>query len=256
MKNNIALVLGNGRDGNNVGCGITRKLKDEGWVVIGADINDYAEEYSDYFYNVDLREKREVEELFDYIENNFVSLDLVVNSAGVNKMGNLGNYTEDMWDDTIDVNLKSQFLVLQQYFKRYNDKDYKKRFLAITSHTGMIPKSNTFAYGASKAGANHFIRCAARELNKYHGQDEWYVAGFAAGMIENTPMDTDIKKQLIEDMDNVENMEDAHAILTKNIPTYRGLTIDEVAEWVYFMITKGTYSTGNVLAIDSGQLQG
>ena len=256
MKNNVALVLGCRRSEKNVGAAIVDKLKSENWVVIGADINTHSNTNSDYFYKVDLREKEEVELLFDFVEDTFESLDLVINSAGVNEMGNLGNYTEEKWDNTIDVNLKSQFLVLQQYFKRYNNKEYKKRFLAITSHTGMIPKSNTFAYGASKAGANQFIRCAARELNKYHGQDEWYVAGFAAGMIEDTPMDNDIKRQLIKNMENVNNMEDAHAILTRNIPTYRGFSTDEVAEWVYFLITKGAYSTGNVLAIDSGQLQG
>src|SRR6056297_130537 len=217
-KSKNVLIVGMGRSIKNVGSAIAKKFKNKEWNVIGADIVGQDHDIVDDFYKVDVSDYDSVVGLFDYIEKNYETLDAVINSAGVNEMENLFNYTEEMWDKTIDVNLKGQFLLLQQYAKRYNFEPYQKNFISITSHTGMIPKSATFAYGASKAGANHFIRCAARELNKYHGGENWVVVGFAAGMIENTPMDLDIKKELIVKMDGVENLQDAHDVLIKNIP--------------------------------------
>src|SRR5690606_41559748 len=122
----------------------------------------------------------------------------------------------------------------------------------ITSVTGMIHKTSTLAYGASKAGANHYIRCAARELNKYH-TDDWVVTALAIGRVL-TPMDRKTIEDLAEQRGITE--EEAEKMLNANIPVGRGMTPEEVAEWAYFVATKGDYATGNVLRIDAGQVQG
>jgi NAD(P)-dependent dehydrogenase (short-subunit alcohol dehydrogenase family) len=90
-------------------------------------------------------------------------------------------------------------------------------------------------------------------LNKYH-KDEWLVTGLAIGMVEGTPMD----KKTIADLTAQRNItpEKARDMLVANIPLGRGLTTQEVAEWMYFVTTMGDYATGNIIRIDAGQCQG
>ena len=247
------LVVGCGKKGNT-GMGIAKKFKEEGHNVIGADINDSKEAMKnthDFLY-IDVTDNHSIKTNFARLEEKMGRLDAVINSSGVNLLGQIQDYEEEKWDKTIDVNLKGNFLLLQNYVRFFDDKDYKKRFISITSDTAMIAKSATFAYGASKAGANHFIRCAARELNKYHG--DWLVTAFAPGMIENTPMDN----KTIMDLSEQRNIsaKEARKMLLNNIPVDRGLTIEEVADWIYFITTKGDYASGNIIRVDGGQQQG
>jgi NAD(P)-dependent dehydrogenase (short-subunit alcohol dehydrogenase family) len=188
----------------------------------------------------------------DIIKREFGTLDAVINSAGVNILGKIEDYTLDNFNKTIATNLTSNYLLLQAFVRAFDNNGKRKVFLAITSDTGMIPKTSTFAYGASKAGANHFIRCAARELNKYH-TDDWLVTALAIGRVL-TPMDRKTIEDLVAQRGVTE--EEAERMLNANIPVGRGMTPEEVAEWAYFVTTKGDYATGNVLRIDAGQVQG
>lgn len=245
----IVLVVGGGKK-HNIGWGIANKLYHEGHEVIIADI-DYDHEDRVQLV-VDVTSEVSVEKAFQYIKRHYGQLDAIVNSAGVNILGKLEDYSLEDFHRTIDVNLTSNFLLLREYKKVFGGDGEHKSFIAITSDTGMIPKSSTFAYGASKAGANHFIRCAARELNKYGG-DSWQVTALAIGRVY-TPMDQKTIRDLMDQRGI--SFEEAEAMLSINIPVARGMYIEEVAEWTYFVLTKGQYATGNVLRIDAGQVQG
>jgi NAD(P)-dependent dehydrogenase (short-subunit alcohol dehydrogenase family) len=242
----VVLVVGtNGYD--NIGAAVVQKFKTEGWCVITADMRDD----TDLWINV--TKKNQVQDAFKHIKEIYGRLDAVVPCHGTNILGKIEEYDEDNWDKTINVNLKGLFLLLQAYVQHFDNDGLRKVFLPVTSDTSEIPKTSTFAYGASKAGANHFLRCTARELNKYH-KDQWLVSGLAIGMVFGTPMDKKTISDLMEQRDIWE--EEARGMLTANIPIGRGLTTDEVAEWLYFVTEKGDYATGNILRIDAGQCQG
>jgi len=177
----VVLVVGtNCRD--NIGAAVVNKFKAECCEVITADIHNGADVW------MDVTNKQNIELVFDGIKRKHGRLDMVIPCHGINILGAIDNYAEYDWDRTIDINLKGLFLLLQAYVKHFDNDGNRKVFLPITSDTSEIPKTSTFAYGASKAGANHFLRCTARELNKYH-TDPWLVSGLAIGMVTGTAMD-------------------------------------------------------------------
>lgn len=245
----VTLVVGAGRK-NNIGYAIAKKFQEEGHAVIAVDLGYDHNEFCQYY--CDVTSEGEVKSLMKVIKDVFGALDAVINSAGVNILGKLEDYSLENFNKTIAVNLTSNYLLLQAYVREFDNDGNRKAFLAITSDTGMIPKTSTFAYGASKAGANHFIRCAARELNKYH-TDDWVVTALAIGRVL-TPIDRKTIEDLVEQRGITE--EEAEKMLNANIPIGRGMEPEEVAEWAYFVTTKGDYATGNVLRIDAGQVQG
>jgi NAD(P)-dependent dehydrogenase (short-subunit alcohol dehydrogenase family) len=244
----VVLVTGtNGKD--NIGASVERKFRELGWTVLTCDL------FSTYAvnYRINVTNHEQIFNMFENIKRNHGRLDAVISCHGVNILGAIESYSELDWDTTINVNLKSLYLLLQRYVSTFDNDGRKKVFIPITSDTAEIPKTKTFAYGASKAGANHFLRCTARELNKYH-KDQWVILGLAIGMVEGTPMD----KKTINDLCYQNNIteEKARNMLTANIPIKRGMTPEEVAEYVYFFATKGDYATGNIIRIDAGQCQG
>lgn len=245
----IILVTGAGRKGN-IGYAIAKKYHDEGNTVIAADLQFDHEDF--IIYGMDITKEQDVREMMDFISMEFGRLDILINSVGVNILGKIEEYELDDFEKTIAVNLTSNMLLLKHYVWFFDDDGRRKAFISITSDTAMIPKTSTFAYGASKAGANHFIRCTARELNKYH-EDDWLVTALAIGRVY-TPMDIKTVEDVAEQRGITED--EAEAMLSANIPLGRGMAPEEVAEWAYFVGTKGDYATGNVLRIDAGQVQG
>jgi len=245
----VALVIGAGTTGN-IGHATAAKLHSEGYKVVVADIAFDHIEFTQVL--TDVTNEAEVNGLLKLIKNRYGKLDLIVNSAGVNILGPIDKYSLEDFNKTIAVNLTSNYLLLQAYVRAFGKDGVYKKFIAITSDTAMIPKSSTFAYGASKAGANQFLRCVARELNKYH-KDPWLVTGLALGRVM-TPMDSKTIEDLVEQR-NI-TREKAEEMLNANIPMGRGLAPEEVAEWVYFLATKGDFASGNIIRVDGGQVQG
>lgn len=245
----VALVVGAGTK-SNIGYAIASKLKEEDYQVVVTDRQFDHQEFTQVL--ADITSPQEVAQLMKLINDNYGRLDLLVNSVGVNILGPIRGYSLEDFNNTIAVNLTSNFILLQGYEQEFTGVGGAKKFIAITSDTAMIPKSSSFAYGASKAGANQFIKCAARELNKYH-EDEWFLAGLALGRVM-TPMDT----KTIEDLMMQRNItrEKAEGMLSANIPVGRGMEPSEVGDWVHFLATKGGFASGNILRVDGGQQQG
>lgn len=244
-----AVVVGIGKE-NSIGYSIAKRLKKGGYHVIGVDIDPFSELIicPQDFLCCDVTDEDSVKDLFRFI--NYA--DLIVNCVGINRMSPLPDMTIGDWNDTIRANLTSNFLLLREWV-RNNRHGAQKTYIAITSDTGFIPKSNSCAYAASKAGANMFIQATARELNKKYGE-EWIVMALALGRVEGTPMDEGTIRDMTKTLDV--SREEAKAMLNKNIPLGRGSKRREVAEWVYFLAINGQFASGNVLRIDGGQLQG
>ena len=249
MMEKTAVVAGIGKE-NSIGYGIAKRLSEGGYAVIGLDIH-YLVKDIDFLYDFmvcDVTDEESVREVFRVV--NYA--DLIVNCVGINRMSPLPEMTLRDWNATLRANLTSNFLLLREWVRNHRH-GAQKTYIAITSDTGYIPKSNSCAYASSKAGANMFIQATARELNKKYGE-EWIVTALALGRVEGTPMDVGT----IDDMTRVLGVsrEEANAMLNKNIPLGRGTSPAEVAEWVAFLAEHGQFASGNVLRIDGGQLQG
>lgn len=177
-------------------------------------------------------------------------LDAIVNCAGVNLLGAVDDYPEQCWDKTIDVNLKGTFLLVKAYVNYFSHQAGTKHYVVIGSNTAYVAKTRTFAYGASKAGLTHLIRCLAREL----APRKFALTSLDIGAVEGTPMDQKTRADLVAQRGGTP--ESWNELLTRNIPWGRMATAREVADWVKFIIEKGEFATGCNIRVDGGQQQG
>jgi 3-oxoacyl-[acyl-carrier protein] reductase len=89
--------------------------------------------------------------------------DVVVANAGVAHRTSVLETTEEIWDETMDVNLKGTFLVVRAFLPRMLPL-HRGRFIAIGSISGALGTPRLSAYCASKWGTVGFVKSLAEEL--------------------------------------------------------------------------------------------
>lgn len=102
----------------------------------------------------------------------FGTLDIVVNNAGILRDRMLVNMTEDEWDLVIQVHLKGTFAPSRHAatYWRQKSKDtgekVNARIINTSSTSGLYGNVGQTNYGAAKAGIAAFTIIAARELGR------------------------------------------------------------------------------------------
>ena len=103
------------------------------------------------------------EELVAAVVNDFGSLDIVVNNAGITRDGLLMRMSEEQWDEVLNSNLKSVFN-LTKAASRPMMKQRSGVFVNMSSVVGVKGNAGQSNYAASKAGIIGFSKSIAQEL--------------------------------------------------------------------------------------------
>lgn len=240
MENNksIALVTGAVK---GIGKAITNKLINEGYFVIMVDV--------DKEYGIELESKNngncififgsisnevEVKKMFEFVNEKFGKLDLLVNNAGIIKDNMIWNMPANDFDAVIDINLKGTWLMCKEaaiLMKKQN----RGRIVNIASRAWLGNKGQS-NYSASKAGLIGLTRVLALELGKYNV----CVNAIAPGLID-TPLTQGLRKDVLENL--------IEAQPTKSIGQP-----EDIANAVSFLGSyKTNFITGQTLYVDGGK---
>lgn len=174
LKNKIAIITGGAR---GIGKAISEIFAREGSKVVVADINkEEALKTASEIINstkikaigleVDVLNKKSIDVMVEKVVKTYGKIDILVNNAGVYKPMPFLDFSEELWDRIININLKGTFLctqaVAQEMAKRKSGK-----IINISSCSGIHPNPGETAYGVSKAGILALTRNNALELGKY-----------------------------------------------------------------------------------------
>lgn len=159
-------------------------------------------------------------------------IDILVNNAGMAAARGLDDITEEDFDRTIVINLKSVFICTQAILPGMRARRWG-RIVNISSIGARIGAGSvSVAYGASKAGVEGLTRAYALRLA---------TSGVTVNAVAPGLVDTDMGKPLIE------------AGVAARIPVGRAGTGDEIAQAVIFLVSNG-YVTGQTIAVNGGAL--
>ena len=118
----------------------------------------------------DVSKWEDVDEVVETAVREFGRLDIMVNNAGFSIDKSLLETDEDLWNLTMDVNLKGVFYyckrAVQQMLTQEVVNEARGRIINITSQHGMISAPNSFAYGVSKSGVVYMTRQIAADYAK------------------------------------------------------------------------------------------
>jgi 3-oxoacyl-[acyl-carrier protein] reductase len=115
----------------------------------------------------DVSNSSEVEHLINSTIDRFKSIDILVNNAGIVYVKKLIDTTEDEWDKTIDINLKSSFLCTRAALP-FMIKDRSGVIINVSSGAGKTGFPDLSAYCASKFGMIGLTESVSWEVANYN----------------------------------------------------------------------------------------
>jgi 3-oxoacyl-[acyl-carrier protein] reductase len=185
-------------------------------------------------HRVDVSDYREVEAFYGRVEEQYESIDILINCAGIRRDGALAMMKEEDWRRVIDVNLTGGY-TMAKFGVQLMMKQKYGRIIFITSPMGHLGFAGQANYAASKAGQVGMMKSLSKEVAKRKITVNCVSPGF---------IDTDFLHGLTEAQ--VKEYK-------KMVPVRRFGTPDEVAEAVLFLAgKKAGYINGSVLEITGG----
>ena len=171
----------------------------------------------------------------------FGALDVLVNNAAIIRTGPLDSYSRDVFEQHYAVNVAGPFFLVAAALPSLRAST-DAAVVNISSSVGSIAKPGNMLYGSTKAALEYLTRAWAYEL----GADGIRVNAIAPG-----PVDTPIHATYSDDL------EATYADLARRMPLGRMGTVDDIAEWVWWLSApESSWTTGNVIHVDGGQVLG
>jgi NAD(P)-dependent dehydrogenase (short-subunit alcohol dehydrogenase family) len=185
---------------------------------------------------IDVRAASASQELVDTVVQTMGTVDILVNSAGINRPQKSVDVTEENWDAVLDTNLKAAFF-LSQAAGREMIKKHGGKIIHISSQAGLIGLPMRAAYCSSKGGVNQLTRTLALE---------WAPHNILVNAIAPTFVLTPFTRGMFENKEFLRYVLDS-------IPLGRMAEPEEVAYAALFLASDlSNMITGHILTVDGG----
>ncbi len=180
----------------------------------------------------DVSNRKEVREMVKQIIDKYGRIDVLINNAGISQYKLFTDITDDEWEEVMNVNLKSNFIVTQEVVRNMIS-NKNGLIINISSIWGVTGAAMEVAYSTSKAGIIGLTKSLAKEL----GPSNIRVNAIAPGMI-----DTDMNSKFSEEELNE---------IKEEIPLEKIGKPDEVSKCIEWLL-EDNYTTGQVISINGG----
>ncbi len=237
----VALITGGAQ---GIGAAIARRLADEGYALVIADMNgEAAQAFAEELSRVsratsvacDVVSLADVETAVAHAVNNFGRLDVMVNNAGITRDATLRKMTEDQFDDVIAVHLRGCWNGIRaaESVMRLQQSGSIINMSSISAKVGFFGQTN---YSAAKSGIVGLTKAAAKELARYGIR----VNALQPGLIR-TAMTDAMPQEIWESK-------------LKDVPLGRAGEPSEVASVAAFLAgSDASYLTGAVIEVTGGR---
>jgi len=247
LSGKTALVTGGSR---GIGLAVTKALAEHGAdVAIVARTKEQLEAagrqiQADTDKNVrtfpfDIKNIKAIERLFENIVSETKGIDILVNCAGTTVRGPSENVDLNTWNQVIEVNLTSVFVLSQTFFRHRRQVGKAGRIINIGSLTCHGARPTTAAYASSKGGLLMLTKTLAVEWAKYNINVNAIGPGYIA---------TELTEPLWSDEDFT------RWVLSKTPLGRWGQPDDLVGTAVLLASKAGDFITGQIIYVDGGWL--
>ncbi|CUI04004.1 2,3-dihydro-2,3-dihydroxybenzoate dehydrogenase of siderophore biosynthesis [Janthinobacterium sp. CG23_2] len=255
FEGKVALVTGGAQ---GIGAAVARKLAREGAAVAVLDVKagvveDMAATLRASGINaigiaVDVADSRAVNEAVARVRRELGEIDVLINVAGILRMGSILDYSDADWEQTFAVNAGGVFRLCRAVAPGMVERK-RGAIVTVASNASTVPRMQMGAYAASKAASTQFMRCLGLELAQY---------GIRCNVVSPGSTDTEMQRQLWNGVDG------SQAVIGGSLETFRlGIplkriaTPDDIADTVLYLASDSArHITMHDLRIDGGATLG
>jgi len=198
------------------------------------------------YYKIDVTSKAEIEKGVSAVEEKDGSLTTLVNSAGISKMVPFLESSEELWDLTMNVNLKATFLCCQVAIGRMLEHGGGE-ILNMSSLSGKKASSWQTIYCASKFGVQGLTQSIAKEFADQNIRVNSICPGIVyTEMWEKLKHEYARKRKI--------DPEEVMDYFKGNIPMHRLVDMQDVINAAVFLLTENSsYLTGQSINLVGGE---
>ncbi|MBC7003388.1 2-dehydro-3-deoxy-D-gluconate 5-dehydrogenase KduD [Photobacterium sp. BZF1] len=244
LEGKVAVVTGCNR---GLGQGITLGLAEAGCNIVGvsssgseetkAKVEALGRQFIDIRAN--LIKTDDIPNIIAATLEQFGKIDILVNNAGIIRREDAINFSEQDWDDVMDINLKTTFFLSQAVAKQFIAQGNGGKIINVASMLSFQGGIRVPSYTASKSGVMGVTRLMANEWAKHNINVNAIAPGYMA---------TDNTAQLRDD-------EKRNQEILERIPADRWGNPEDLAGPAVFLASDAAnYVNGFTMAVDGGWL--
>ena len=223
LAENGATVILNGRNNDKLEDQLT-SFRDQGYTAFG--------------YAFDVTNSDEIKQAVKSIEEDVGTIDILVNSAGINLRASLDKFEDDDWDKVIGINLTGTYKVTKAVVQGMIERKSGK-IINIGSMQSELGRPTIAPYAASKGGVKMLTKGMAVDWAKYNIQ----VNGIGPGYFK-----TEMTKPLYENPE-------FDQWLCSRTPSHRWGDTDELIGALLLLSSNASnYINGQMIYVDGGLL--
>ncbi|MGD9174217.1 MAG: SDR family NAD(P)-dependent oxidoreductase [Desulfobacterales bacterium] len=127
-----------------------------------------------FAHQADVSSEEQVKNMFQKMFQEFGTIDILINNAGLQKDAPFDEMSIDQWNSVINVNLTGQFLCAREAVREFKRRGVVKavscaagKIICISSVHEIIPWAGHVNYAASKGGVMLMMKSIAQEVAPY-----------------------------------------------------------------------------------------
>jgi len=257
LTGKVAIVTGGAM---GIGKGIVKRLADAGAKIMIVDIAEQKQvdailsEIKNnggeaLYMQADLSEIKNLQNIITQTVNEFGDLNILVNNAGIFSHCPVTELTEELWDKTINLNLKALAFLSKLAVNKMIEMKHGGKIINISSIDSIKPTGNLSHYDSSKGGVRMLTKAFAKEVGKYGIN----VNDIAPGGI-NTPGVAKITGTNLT-AEQQQAMKAQMEQFVKMLPLQRIGEPEEIGNAALFLASDASnYMTGSTMVVDGGLL--
>jgi NAD(P)-dependent dehydrogenase (short-subunit alcohol dehydrogenase family) len=234
----MKIVLITGSNGA-IGQSLCHGFKNDGYYVIGTDIEKNSKRNTDAYIAIDLDllcnnssyREQSIESIIQQCDN---GLDVLINNAATQILNPISKLSFQDWNQTINVNLNAVFILIKALLEKIEK--VKGCVINVASIHAQLTKPNFSAYATSKAGLIGLTKSLSVELGTQIRVNAISPAAISTPMLEaGFSKDQKARGEL-----------DAHH------PTKGIGTVDDIVAASLYLSKADTFINGAIINIDGG----
>ncbi|WHO76711.1 SDR family NAD(P)-dependent oxidoreductase [Rhizobium sp. BT03] len=247
FSNKTALITGGG---TGIGAAVARRIRQEGGnvVLVGrrpAPLRAVADEIGATVITADAADGAAMRAALETVVETFGGLDVLIANAGGHGVGPTISMSDETWDLATRLNLNTAFVSARESLPHLIGS--KGNIVVLASIAGLFAGPDAAGYVTMKHGCIGLAKSLARDYGRKGVRTNTVCPGWVT-----TDM-ADEQMQVIVEKFKLKSVEEAYALVTKDVPLGRPASAEDVANAVCFLASpEASMINGAILTVDGG----